>query len=436
MKKRIIILICISIVVILILGIFIILNKNQKDMIIDEGEESKNQSSTNIIKPIENNTQLFTVQGYIQNFIEQINVNNVIYFTGGERIDQSIIEEKIYNLLSTDFIEKNSIKKDNVYEYVNKLEEKLTFIPIKINMIECKNTVKYSIYGFTQTQSNEYKENVYFILNVDNKNNTYSIEPVTNVKSIDEIELTTKDLEIEPNRYNKYKEKEITEEYICQEYLYMYKRMMLSKTQEAYNNLNEEYKNKRFGSFENFTTFVENNKDMINKIILKAYSVKNNEYMCEDQRGNYYVFYINKVLDYKVVLDLYTIDLPEFKGKYSKANDQEKVVLNIGKVIAAINNEDYKYVYSKLSDSFKNNYFNNEDALKEFLQKNIYRKNEVKCDEFEREGNIYTYKVRIIKKDEEGEEIPQGKDAPYRKFNIVMQLKEESDFVMSFSIDE
>ena len=75
---------------------------------------------------------------------------------------------------------------------------------------------------------------------------------------------------------------------------------------------------------------------------MKAYSINGNRYVCKDGKDNFYIFNVNKVLDYTVVLDTYTVDLPEFTEKYNKVNAQEKVALNINKVITALNNKDYK----------------------------------------------------------------------------------------------
>jgi hypothetical protein len=54
-------------------------------------------------------------------------------------------------------------------------------------------------------------------------------------------------------------------------------------------------------------------------------------------------------MDYKLILDEYTIDLPEFTEKYKKAAPQEKVGMNIEKIISAINNKDYgKYRFNQV----------------------------------------------------------------------------------------
>lgn len=435
MKKKLVILISIIIIIIFILLIALVLLKNNQENDNKEGTSNIENIQNDII-PISDNKKLFTIKDYIQKFIEQINLNNVIYYNGDKKIEQSMISELTYNYLSMEYINKNNIQKNNVFEFVKGLEEKLTFIPVKINMLECKDTTRYSVYGYTLNQNDEYKEDVYFIFNVDNVNNTYSIEPIYNVESIDEIILSDSDLTIENNKKNIYKENEINDEYICKQYLSFYKETILSRSKEAFNYLNQEYREKKFGTLKKFLDYVNDNKDIIRKIQLSFYSIKEKEYICCDQFNNYYIFNLKDALDYQVILDTYTVDLPEFIDKYNKSNDQEKVILNIGKVISAINNDDFKYFYNKLADSFKNNYFENEDALKNYWLDNLYKKNKVEFMDFNREGNLYTYKLKITKQYEEGEESTFGKDAPSSFINIVMQLKEGTDFVMSFSVLE
>lgn len=242
------------------------------------------------------------------------------------------------------------------------------------------------------------------------------------------------------NKSNRLEIKATTIESILQSYLDEYKYNALNFPIDAYNSLDKEFREMRFGSLEKYIEFVNENKEQIKNITLDKYSEYNKdnykEYICLDKNNKYYIFYIYSPGNYSLFLDNYTVDLPEFTEQYSNASDQRKVALNITKINSAINNQDYKYVYSKLADSFKNNYFENEDKLREYIINNLYKKSTLQLLDFAREGNYYTYKIRVIKEYEEGEEIPFGKNEPSKNVNIVMQLKEGTDFVMSFSIDE
>ena len=150
--------------------------------------------------------------------------------------------------------------------------------------------------------------------------------------------------------------------------------------------------------------------------------------MCIDDYGNYYIFNATSIMQYTLALDTYTIDIPKFTKKYNTANEQEKVALNINKIMTAISAKDYKYVYNKLADSFKNNYFENEEKLKEYLENNILGKNIVSYEEFSRvSNNIYTYEIKIADETES--------NYNEKSMNIVMELRQGTDFVMSFSIE-
>ena len=153
MKNKIIILIVsIIVIIVFLLGSIIYIKTNDKKDVITEDKKDDNlieTSNQDTVKSIDNNSQLLIVKNYIQSFIEQINLNNVIYYTGGNKIDESIISKHIYNLLSKDYITKNSITEKNALNYVYKIEEKLTFIPLKVNVLKGSNYTKYSVYGFT-----------------------------------------------------------------------------------------------------------------------------------------------------------------------------------------------------------------------------------------------------------------------------------------------
>ena len=422
MKKKIIIIISINVlIVIAILGLIVFLSSHVEQEVVEE----KPQSVQSATKSVSDNVEVFTVQKYIQDFFEQININNELYYTGDERLEQSFISEWTYSLLSTEYIDKNSITIENVYEHVYKVEEKLIFVPLKMNVLELESTTKYAIYGFCQTGDNEYRGDIYVILNVDNNNNTFSIEPLQNINSIDEIELTNNNLEIEPNRYNTYEEQEVTEEYICEQYLYIFKRLMLCKTEESFDYLNETYRDAKFESLQSYTEYVEENRDKIARMTLKAYSINDNKYICKNQWDNYYIFNVNAPLDYNVMLDIYTVDIDEFKEQYNNTTNENKVAMNVQKIISAINNKDYEYVYNKLDETFKNNNFGNLENFEKYMEENFFEVNEASSDSITNQGNIYIYNINLI---------DVNNETNTKSLTIIMKLLDDLDFTMSFSM--
>lgn len=132
------------------------------------------------------------------------------------------------------------------------------------------------------------------------------------------------------------------------------------------------------------------------------------------------------MLDYTILLDTYTIDLPEFTEKYRNSTDEQKVLLNIQKFFEAINHQDYSYAYSKLDETFKNNNFKTIAEFETYMKKNFFSKSKLAAGKVEKQGNTYLYDINMSD--------ATGKDANTKKKSFVMQLKEGTDFVMSFQI--
>ena len=108
------------------------------------------------------------------------------------------------------------------------------------------------------------------------------------------------------------------------------------------------------------------------------------------------------------------------------ATDEEKITLNLQKCFEAINNQDYDYVYKKLDPTFKANSFSSKEIFEKYMKANFYTSNKARASNGKKQGDIYTYDVTISDK--------TGENSKTFKKTFVMQLKEETDFVMSFGI--
>ena len=111
---------------------------------------------------------------------------------------------------------------------------------------------------------------------------------------------------------------------------------MMYDHEMAFADLHEEYKTKRFANYEEFDNYAQRNARESLEMQLTSYQITNRgdytQYTCVDQNNNYYIFYVTGIMQYTVILDTYTLDLPEFVEQYNNANDAEKVIMNIQKV--------------------------------------------------------------------------------------------------------
>ena len=147
------------------------------------------------------------------------------------------------------------------------------------------------------------------------------------------------------------------------------------------------------------------------------------QYICVDQKENYYVFNEKAIKDYELLLDIYTVDLPEFSEKYEKASTEEKIVLNAQKIVEAFKGKDSRFLYAKLDDTFKKNKYPTIEDLEKYLDINFLDNKLIEYDELIKEGQIYIYRS-IIKNNEDN-----------RDFDIIIKLKQDKDFVFSFNIE-
>ena len=279
------------------------------------------------------------------------------------------------------------------------------------------------------------------IIIVDNSTDAYTILPMEYVQEkykgnfdTSNIALDEEVLKVEKKSMNLIRYNSISEQTMCMRYLGNYIYKIKTDLKKAYEELDEEYREKRFKTYEEFAKYINEDYDILSNATLKEYQVSNIvdnnviTYICKDQYGNYYIFKATAVMSYKVYLDNHTIDLPQFVTKYEQSKNENKVALNIEKIKDAINTKDYQYVYDKLDDTFKKNNYETVEILKKYLQENIYEVNKFDYSSVKEQSGLYVAKIIIS---DNG-----GNATSIRNMNIVMQLKEGTDFVMSFSIEK
>lgn len=338
--------------------------------------------------------------------------------------------------------EENSYRKLNIFNIENLDEYHQNNLEVKFKAKEIysieksSNIAIYFVYGNVESNIEDEKKEYNLIIEMDSKNNTFYILPKdymqkNNYEDTSKLENYNVSIEeIPSNNYNKFNFTNIEDATIINDYLSYYKDSIVDDIEESYNLLDEDYRETRFGSEMEYQQYVKENMKNILSITITKYKMNKkedyNEYICLDQKNNYYILKETAIMDYKILLDNYTIDSQEFLDKYEKANSQTKVGMNIEKVIQALNNRDYKYIYNKLDPNFKKNNFDTFDKFKEYIQENYAENYKVEYDDIQEQIGIYQQKIRLIANHDNREEMIEK--------IITMQLKDGTEFVMSFEI--
>lgn len=443
MKRLKLFIIVLIILIILIIGVLIFMKVQEKkeiESIISEGDAGDKISfDTTKIEKVTDESRFFSVKSCVQQYLDQMNNNNDIYFGFDENneyskiVDNETINKNRLNLLSEKFVKDNNITIHNLDQYVETFEEKVIFDALQMRYIRGEQVENYIVYGIISSLNNEYLGDLYIIVNVDRERKTFSITPIkssSEYDSIDKINLKYDYLEIQQNDNNIYTNRQMTYEEISKEYFSSYKRIIQVRPDIIYDYLQEDYKLLRFGTLENFKGYVEFNLNEIKGLQIQKYSVNNfenyTEFICMDQYQNVYIFDETNPMDFTLKLDSYTIISDKFKEAYDTSKEQYKVAMNIDKWIQMLNTRDYSHAYEVLDETFRNNNWASVEVFEQYMKEHFPLHYEVENVEYSNEGSTYVQKINLTD--------VTGKDKNVISLNIIMQLKENYEFVMSFSM--
>lgn len=390
-----------------------------------------NYKETNV-EQVSDNISFFTIQNSIQEYLNTINIKSSSYYDdfGVQIVSDNEIATNIFNLLSKQYIDENSITIGNVLNNIDKVEENLIFVPLKMNFLTLQNITKYAVYGFCINWQNEYINDLYYIVDVDENNKTFSITPLKldEYGTINDIELNRIENTIQSKDNNKIVTQNITDQFLCEQYFLIQKRLMLAKPETSYNYLDEEYKHTRFENIENYLKYVSENKEHISKMAVKGYDVERKAdktiYRCKDQYDNYYIFNTAKVLDYTILLDIYTIEQEKSTNAYLGYNRRQKIAYNVNKWVQMVNNKDYQNTYNLLNKTFRENKWNNLLEYENYIKQNFPSYYKIEFGQYEENGENSIQTITL--KDIDGKE-------PNKTISIVIRLKENMNFEMSIA---
>lgn len=422
-KFAIITLIIIIILLICIIGLF----KKKEEKSMNEGEGKSNYITIDnpcVIKGVDDRNMFFVVKNIVKTYLTSIG-----------RQEKS----KLISFISTNYIKEENINVDNVLDKIKEEDIEYTdnyeFIINKIYFAEENDLINtYFIEMFYYNLNTNKKYETKLMVQLDPVNMTFQIIPYNYMKEKEYDKLNIGDSynatvkEIANKKDNNYKLVPIPKNTMADRYFSTYVEYLKNDKEASYNLLDKEYREKRFGNINKYLEYIKK-ADLENIVISKSQVYDYDEYtkyVCIDTEGRYYIFNENSVMDYSIILDTYTLDLPEFLEKYNSTNEQGKVLLNIQKFMDAINSYDYSYAYNCLSNGFKTNYFKTEQQFEEYIKTNFYKKNNVSYESLEEQSGLYKYKLKITNKENESESITK---------TFIVKLNDGTDFEMSFNVD-
>ena len=439
-EKKILKVTIIVVFIIAILVVLLIYSKNAKKH--NEMQEKNKEEfliDTNELREIDDINEYINVSQSIDRYFNYIKADN---------------KKSLLQLLDEDYVKEFNITENNVYTYsFERLNEKIIYFITGMKYKYYSNMIEYVV--SCRLLNNDQEENIFLVLIYDRQNSSFSVLPQSkNYNSIGDIKLKENLKSIEKKDSNGYINNSISNEQMCKYLLEDYIKKAVYFPKEAYNSLDEEYRNKRFENYEGFIKYINDNRKNLEVSIfenLKPYtefktqdeytqyikgldrielykylvdtSGSGKNYVCLDRFNNYYVFNLKGIINYSLTLDTYTIMSDKFKKEYTEGNDTKKCQLNIDKFFKMINNKDYTHAYEVLDEGFKNNYFKSQDDFEKFVSSHFYEFNNIKFNSASYEGNVYIFKLTVTNVKNSNNSF---------EMNIFMKLKDSMDFVMSF----
>ncbi len=354
--------------------------------------------------------------------------------------------ETLDSILEPTYKQKYNITKNNVLNKMKFAEiENLTEyemdnleVEIEINKMYVKeksiNISTYLVIGNLKSNILDINTKYSMIILEDSSNTTFYVLPdnfvndnnYDNINKFKEYENNYENIEL--NEYNKFQYNNIDDVIIINDYLSRYKDYLANDIKEAYNLLADDYKKEKFEDYSQYEKYINNHKRQLLSISFTKYKETDKddgkEYVCLDSNGNYYIFKETAIMNFKLYLDDYTVDIEEFLDKYNNANETTKIGMNTDKIIKAINRKDYDYIYKKLDQNFAANNFGSLEKFENYMNQNLNAIYEATYYNSSKENNVYVQPVTLKVKDSDEQ----------KSLNIIMKLKEGTDFVMSFSI--
>lgn len=382
----------------------------------NDSENTNDDLTTNVLQKKEDNLTYFLLNECLKKFYDLNDFEDIAFYLIDEQAKKALnIQEG--NGLN---LENNGFYLEEIYE--QKLTAQESIYVVKYKMGEVSGEISHKVAW----------------IRVNNQEQVFSIYPYEYVSLLNQLDLGENDViqlenrtDLQINDKNTYEINNLdTSTQACIKELFRrYKFDLLMDVEHLYQILNEEYRKERFPNFEDLTQYIHENKSDLYLDSIEEYNVKNYDsyvqYTGKGQEDKYYIFDIQNLMTYTLFMDNYTIVTIEEEYNAVLPNPQAKYCIN--RVIQAINDKNYEFVYEKLNPVLRNNYYRNREDFEEFIHNHFYDKNDYEIEEeyLIISSDVYQYNVKII--DATGQEIS------YKRLTMTVTLKENTDFVISIT---
>ncbi len=386
--------------------------------------ESKNTKrnviSNNITPSIENNinNDIISPKTTILTFntsIEKETSNSVLY-----SLNRNI--NKYFNYIKeNNETAINELGGNSIYLITNNVK----YVVKQAYVTQNQYMSKYYTYGTLTIANGNYTaqtQEIYMILYLTAENKGYKLQTISKEEYLNRTALEQNDtIEIQEGTYNKFEYEYIDNVKQMENYLEDYSFQIFNNTENSYNLLNTEYKEKRFKDLQAFVQFLNEKQGQLHNIKINQYTVdeenQNKIYKGTDQNGNYYEIIEKSYMNYEIILDNYTM------LDYSNDSDENKIKLSAEKFILMLNSADYTNAYNLLEPSFKQINFPTEQDFINYVKNNFYARNIVASKDLSEDG-ICTVTIK--------DSISTQANKIQKQFKVIMG--EGMSFTIEFNI--
>lgn len=428
-------------------------NNNNNSVTQNRVEENNQTNSNNSSMNEKNETEINKIDttqivGDLEETQEEIWGENIPITQ--ENLKIQIDETKYTYFLIKQCMNKFYSSRENAYNTLAeelKQQNNLNFYPNTENIQFCIDNIykikpnkRKDIYIINYRLKSNNLQNISMIIKIDKKELAFEIYPfeflrnygLQNLKENDYINIDIIKLgDIKRTEYNNYNIDQISKDDLTcvNEIFNKYKFDLNYDIEHLYGIIENEYKDSKFSSYNEFINYLNNHKDYFEDNMVKYQTINANnytEYVALGEKNNHYYFYMYSLTNFKVLFDNYTVSLPQYSQAYQSSFPTVQAKYCIDRVRKAINDKNYEFIYKRLNSVQKNNYYPNYEDFVKFIKENFYDENTFEYEEYLIVSDtVYQYKVKVTD--------ATKKEFSYRNFNMSITLKDNEEFTISIN---